>query len=62
MWIHQNRDLSENDRFYEVIESLKVNKEVKGLAEYVVVTILPALDTVEKQTVRQLYELLKEKY
>ena len=62
IWIEQNKDLSENQRFYEVIESLKMNKEVNGLAEYVVVTILPTLDTVEKQTVKNLWDKLKEKY
>ena len=41
---------------------MKVNKEVKGLAEYVAVYILPALDTVGKQTIRELYSKLKEKY
>ena len=62
VWINQNRDMSENARLHEVVELLKVNKEVKGLAEYVAVYILPVLDTVEKQTVRQVYDKLKEKY
>ena len=56
VWVHLNRDMGENARFHEVIESLKLNKEVKGLAEYVVVYIFPTLDTVEKQTVKQVYE------
>ena len=62
VWINQNRDMSENARFHEVVESLKVNKEVKGLAEYVAVYILPVLDTVGKQTVKEVYGKLKEKY
>ena len=45
-----------------MVESLKINKEVDGLAEYVGGKVLEALDTVEKQTVRQLVEILKEKY
>ena len=47
VWIHQNREIGENRRFHEVIESLKVNKEVIGLAEYVATYVLPVLDTVE---------------
>ena len=62
IWTEQNRDLSEIQRFYEVVESLKLNKDVNGLADYVAVMILPRLDTVEKQTVKNLYEMLNDKY
>ena len=62
VWMEQNRGLSENQRVYEVVESLKLNKEVNGLADYVAVMILPRLDTVEKQTVKNLYEMLNDKY
>ena len=62
VWLSQNKDMSENARFHEVVESLKVNKEVKGLVEYVAVYILPVLDTVGKQTVKKVYGKLKEKY
>ena len=54
IWTEQNRDLSEIQRFYEVVESLKLNKDVNGLADYVAVMILPRLDTIEKQTVKNL--------
>ena len=47
-------DLSEIQRFYEVAESLKLNKDVNGLADNVAVMILPRLDTIEKQTVKNL--------
>ena len=43
-------------------ESLKINKEVNGLAEFVGGRIMECLDTIEKQTVTQLVEMLKDKY
>ena len=50
-WMEQNKDMSEHVKFQDVIESQKVNKEVNSLAKYVGEHILPALDTVETQTV-----------
>ena len=47
-WMEQNKDISEHVRFQDVIESLKMNKEVNGLAKYVGEHILPVSDTVEK--------------
>ena len=32
------------------------------MAEYVAVMILPVLDTVEKQTIKNLYKMLNDKY
>ena len=52
-WMEQNKDISEHVRFQDVIESLKMNKDVNGLAKYVGEHILPVLDTVEMQTVMQ---------
>ena len=60
--MEQNKDISEHVRFQDVIESLKMNKEVNGLAKYAGVHILPVLDTVEKQTVIQIVGILKRKY
>lgn len=53
-WMKQNKDISEHVRFQDVIESLKMNKEVNGLAKYVGEHILPVLDTVETQTMMQI--------
>ena len=47
-WMEQNKDMSEHVKFQDVIESLKMNKEVNGLAKYVGKHILPVLDAVEK--------------
>ena len=62
VWIQQKREFGENVRFHKVMESLKVNKEVIGLAEYVATYVLPVLDTVEKQTVQQIMDKLEERY
>ena len=40
-WMEQNKDISEHVRFNDVIELLKMNKDVNGLAKYVGEHILP---------------------
>ena len=62
VWMDQNKEMSENMRFYEVVESLKMNKEVNGLAEFVGGRVLEELDTVENQAVERLVEMLKDRY
>ena len=59
--MEQNKDVSEHVRFQDVIESLKMSKEVNGLAKYVE-PIIPVLDAVEMDTVMQIVEILKIKY
>jgi len=46
--MEQNKDISEHVRFQDVIESLKITKDVNGLAKYIGKHILPVLDTIEK--------------
>ena len=60
--MEQNKEMSENMKYYEVVESLKVNKEVNGLAEFVGGRLLEQLDTVEKQAVGRIVEMLEDKY
>ena len=62
VWMEMNKDVSEEFRFQDVIESLKMNKEIDGLAKYVAEHILTRLDTVEKQKVKEVTGLLKVKY
>merc|ERR1711889_36537 len=57
VWREMNEDVSE-----AVIESLKINKEIEGLAEYVGEHLIPKLDTIEKHTVIEIVKLLKLKY
>ena len=60
--MEQNKAISEHIRFQDVIESLKMNKEVNGLEKYVGEHILPVLDTIEMQTVQQIVGILKKIY
>merc|ERR1711867_166827 len=62
VWTEMNKDVSEAVRFQDVIESLKINKEIEGLAQYVGEHVIPKLDTIEKHTVREIVKLLKLKY
>ena len=62
VWMEMNKDLSEAVRYQDVIESLKVNKEIEGLAKYVEEHVIGKLDTIEKQKVKEIVELLKLKY
>ena len=61
-WMEQNKDLSEAVKYQDVMESLKQNKEVNELLEYIGKHIYPALDTVETQTVQQVIVILKRKH
>merc|ERR1712002_378080 len=62
VWREMNKDVSESVRYQDVIESLKVNKEIEGLAQYVGEHVIPKLDTIEKHTVRDIVKLLNLKY
>ena len=42
-----NKDLSEAVRYQDVIESLKGNKDIEGLAKYVGEHVIGKLDTIE---------------
>ena len=57
-----NKDMSELARFQDVIESLKTNKEIEGLAKYVGEHVIARLDKIEKHKVKEIIELLKLKY
>merc|ERR1712082_251680 len=60
--MEMNKDASEAVRFQDVIESLKVNKEIEGFAKYVGEHVIARLDTIEKQKVKEITDLLKLKY
>ena len=62
VWMEMNKDVSEADRYQDVIESLKVNKKIEGLAKYVGEHVITRLDTIEKQKVKEIVDLLKLKY
>ena len=62
VWMETNKDIGEGIKYQDVIESLKNNKEIVGLQQYVAEHILTKLDMVEKQKVKQITELLKLRY
>merc|ERR1712082_249403 len=62
VWLETNKDMPDHSKYYEIIESLKLNKEIEGLSLYIGEIVVGKLDTIEKQTVRRLIDLLKEKY
>ena len=62
VWMEMNKDLSEAVRYQDVIESLKVNKEIEGLAKYIGEHLITRLDTIEKHQVKEIVDLLKLKY
>merc|ERR1712177_113419 len=62
VWIETNKDLPEHSKYNEKLESLKSNEEIEGLSLYIGEHIVGKLDTVEKQTVKGLIELVKTKY
>merc|ERR1712082_10685 len=62
VWMEMNKDLSEAVRYQDVMESLKMNKDIEGLARYIGEHVVGKLDTIETQTVKNLLKLLDIKY
>ena len=62
VWMEMNKDLSEAVRYQDVMESLKGNKDIEGLATYVGEHVIGRLDTIEKQRVKEIVDLLRLKY
>merc|ERR1711867_411885 len=62
VWMEMNKDVSEAVRYQDVIEFLKVNKEIEGLAKNVGEHVITRLDTIEKQKVKEIVDLLNLKY
>merc|ERR1711867_356823 len=62
VWMEMNKDLSEAVRYQDVIESMKMNKDIEGLAKYIGVHVIGKLDTIEKQKLKGIIELLDLKY
>ena len=52
VWVENNKDISEAMRYQDVIESLKTNKDIEGLAIYTGEHIIGKLDTTEAQTIK----------
>ena len=55
-------EIPEYVKYQDLIESLKTNKEIKGLPKYVGEHILPILDKKTGQTMKKVLEILALKY
>ena len=62
IWKISNADIPESMQFQDLVESLKLNKEIKGLAKYVSEHFLTALNTAETQKIREIVVCLKTRY
>ena len=61
-WQAISIDVPESTQFQDLVESLKNNKDIKGLAKYVGEHILTTLNTVEKQKVKEVIDCLGIRY
>ena len=57
-----NADVPESTQFQDLVESLKINKEIRGLPKNVCEHVLTTLNTVEKQTIKVVVDCLKERF
>ena len=55
-------DIAEYIKYQDLMESLKTNKEVKGLPRYVGEHMLPILKKKSDQTILKVLDLLASKY
>ena len=49
-------------KFHDLMESQKVNKDIKDLPRYVGEHVLPVLELKQDQTIKKVLELLEVKY
>ena len=61
-WKDVFEDIPEHVKFADLIESLKTNKELKGLQIYIGEHVLPVLETKVDQTLKKVLEILILKY
>ena len=61
-WLDILEDIPEYVKYQDLMESLKTNKEVKGLPRYVGEHVLPTLEKKTDQTIMKVHDLLAIKY
>ena len=62
IWKGSNADVPESTQFQDLVESLKQNKEIRGLPKYVSKHVLTTLTTEDKQTIKEVVDCLKERF
>merc|ERR1712030_208507 len=58
-WNEVNEDVPTNVKYQDLVENLKINKEIKGLPRFVGEHVLPVLEKMQDQTVKKVLELLE---
>ena len=61
-WSEIKKNVPENTKYQDLIESLKANKKIKGLPKFVGEHILTVLKNVDDQVMKKVLEILKIKY
>ena len=62
IWHTSNVDVPESTEFQDLMVSLMVNKERKGLERFVSELVLTTLSTPEKQKIKEVIKCLEDKY
>ena len=60
IWQTSNVDVPEGTQFQDLVESLKVNKEIKGLEKFVSEHVFTTLSTPEKQKVKEIIACMEK--
>ena len=55
-------DVPENSQFQNLLESMKLNKEIKVFTKYLSEHVLTTLDNIEKQKIKEVIECLEIRY
>ena len=55
-------EIPEYVKYADLVESLKTNKDIKGLPKYIGEHILPVLENKEDQTIKKVLDILTIKY
>ena len=61
-WTEINNEIPEYVKYHEFLESLKTDKDIKGLPRYIGEYVLPILEAKEDQTIKKALDILNRKY
>ena len=61
-WSDILQEIPEYVKYADLVESLKTNKDIKGLPKYIGEHNLPVLENKEDQTIKKVLEILSIKY
>ena len=61
-WNDKEKEISDTEKFHEVLESLKLNNNIKGLNKYVNDEITEICSNADEQNVENILRILKKRY